>query len=312
MDIPRLDAWSLHCLVVLVSESNVTRAGAKLDLSQPAASAILARLRQLFQDPILVKSSSGMVPTQRAREAAARAEKMLEEMRDIVRPPDPEFDPYRYEGTMSLAATDIIRLLTLPAVMSMLQAEAPRLSMIVHNADRIRIHERLERSDIDFGLGPRVVSTGRLHYKELWRDKPVCLTRRGTATERARLDASGFAALGHIRIMTSRPSYFDGLLEKEFSGLGLRRRVVLSERSFLMLPSLIAATDLVAVVPKRFAVYACQHGELEMLEPPIQMEEISVGLYWHERTHREPLFRWLRSRIADLMDSHLPMADSFN
>ncbi|MBV7486842.1 LysR family transcriptional regulator [Bordetella sp. BOR01] len=300
MDIPRLDAWSLHCFAVLVRESNVTRAGAALDLSQPAASAILARLRDTFQDPILVKSSSGMVPTPKAIEIAARAERLLEEMRELLRPAEPAFDPSRFSGAVSFAAADVVRLLVLPRIMQALQREAPGLSIDTHHADRIRIHEKLERADVDLGLGPQVVSTGRLHYREIWCDEPAVLTRAGTAAARAQLDPAGFAALGHIRVVPSRPSYFDEVLDKELAAAGLRRRLAMSERSFLMLPSLIEATELVAVVPQRFARYACERHGLEMFAPPLPIGTISLGLYWHERTHREPLFRWLRWRIAEL------------
>lgn len=310
MDIPRLDAWSLHCFTVLVRESNVTRAGAALELSQPAASAILARLRELFQDPILVKSSSGMVATPRAIEIAARAEKLLEDMQDMLRPAEPAFDPHRFTGSVSFAATDIVRLLVLPHLMKVLQSEAPALTVSVHNADRTRIHERLERADVDLGLGPQVVSTGRLHYKELWCDEAVCLTRAGSAASHARLDAQRFAALAHIRLMPSKPSYYDDLLDKALPAMGLHRRVVMSERSYLMLPSLIEATELVATVPRRFARYACERSNLEMFEPPLQLGPLSLGLYWHERTHREPLFRWLRALIGSVagVDAEMPPA----
>jgi DNA-binding transcriptional LysR family regulator len=304
MDIPRLDAWSLHCFVVLVRESNVTRAGAVLELSQPATSAILARLRELFQDPILVKLSSGMVPTPRAVEIAARAERLLEDMREVLRASEPDFDPSRYTGSVAIAATDIVRLLVLPGLMKVLQDEAPHLTITIDNADRTRIHERLERSDVDLGLGPRVVSTGSLHYRELWRDDPICLARAGNAAGNAKLDVAGFAALPHIRLVPSKPSYFDDLLDKALLPMGLHRRVVISERSFLMVPSLIQATDLVATVPRRFAGYACQNGELKTFELPLPLEELSMGLYWHERTHREPVFRWLRARIGSVVGVH--------
>ena len=300
MDIPRLDAWSLHCLAVLVRESNVTRAGAALGLSQPAASAILARLRELFHDPVLVKSSSGMVPTPRAIELAARAEKLLDDFQDMLRPAEPAFDPGQYAGSVSFAATDIVRVLVLPGVMKALQAEAPGVAVSVHNADRTRIHERLERGDVDLGLGPQVVSTGRLHYRELWRDRATCLARADAAAALARLDAGRFAALPHIRLVPSRPSYYDELLDKALPAMGLRRRVVMSERSFLMLPSLIEDTDLVAVVPRRYARYACERGRLGMFDPPVDLGDMSLGLYWHERTHREPLLRWLRARIGNI------------
>lgn len=301
MDIPRLDAWSLHCLVVLVRERSVTRAGAVLGLSQPATSAILAKLRVLFQDPILVKSASAMVPSQRGIEMAALAQRLLADMQDLLRPSASVFDAAKFVGSVSFAATDIVRLLVMPPLMQVLQREAPGLSVVIDNADRTRIHERLDRSDVDLGLGPRVVSTNSLHFRELWRDTAICLASAARVEDLARLDAKGFAALGHIRLVPSKPSYFDELLDRALAQVDLRRRVVISERSFLMVPSLIRSTDLVATVPRRFAKHACQLGELGTFELPMPLDEMSIGLYWHERTHREPVFQWLRERICDVV-----------
>ena len=300
MDIPRLDAWSLHCFVVLVRESNVTRAGAVLGLSQPATSAILARLRELFHDPILVKTSSTMVPTSRAIRIAARAQVLLDEMREVLKPTEPEFDALAFTGNIAIAATDYMRLLLIPPMMRMLQEKAPGLTVTVHNADRTRIYERLERADVDIGLGPQVVTSGRLHYCELWRDKASCLVRNGRKNWVHPLSPEEFAGMGHIRVVPSRPSYFDDMLDKALLPLGLRRRVILSERSFLMLPCILEATDLIATVPARFASYACQRNHLSMFEPQFSLGEMSLGLFWHDRIHKEPLFRWLRERICEL------------
>ena len=301
MDVPRLDAWSLHCLVTLVRQSNVTRAGAVLELSQPATSAILARLRDLFQDPILVKSSSGMVPTEQARQIAVRAEQLLLDMRDLVRPIEAVFDASRFVGSVTIAATDVIRLIVMPELLRVLQREAPGLAVIVDNADRTRIHERFERADVDLGMGPRVVSTASLHYRHLWQDDAVCLARGDRAADCGRMPAPAFAELPHIRLMPSKASYFDDLLDKALSQMELRRRIVVSERSFLMVPSLIQRTDLVATVPRRFAAFACAFADVATFELPLALDRVDMGLYWHERTHREPLFRWLRNRIGDVV-----------
>ncbi len=298
MDIPRLDAWSLHCLVVLVRESNVTRAGLALGLSQPAASAVLARLREVFQDPILVKSASAMIATPRAIGMAERAAKIIEEMRGLVTVPEPGFEPAQFAGSVSIAASDILRVLVVPALVALLQREAPQLSLEIHNADRTRIHERLERGEVDLGLGPSFISTGRLRYRELWLDEAVCVARAGSDAVRPGMDLADFAALPHIRLVPAKPSYYDDLLDKTLLAHGLKRRVVISEGGYLMVPSLIGATDLVATVPRRFAEAVCDGGGLELLEPPLRLGTLSMGLFWHERTHREPLFRWLRGRIA--------------
>jgi DNA-binding transcriptional LysR family regulator len=297
MDIPRVDAWSLHCVAVLVRESNVTRAGALLGLSQPATSAVLAKLRLLFQDPLLVKSGSGMVPTPRALQLAGRAEKVLEDLRAMVAP-EQEPVPAKLEGTVAIAAMDLVRMLLMPRLVEVLQREAPGLAISVHDVDRTRIHERFEHAEIDLGIGPQLVTLGRLHYRELWRDTPVCLLREGHPALDAPLTLERFAELTHVRVVPSRLSYYDDALEKALLALGLKRRVQVSERSFLMVPRMLESTDLVAVVPRRFAEDACERHPLRAIAAPLALPGLSMGMYWHERTHRDPKVQWLRQRIA--------------
>jgi DNA-binding transcriptional LysR family regulator len=297
MDIPRVDAWSLHCMAVLVRESNVTRAGAVLGLSQPATSAILAKLRVLFQDPLLVKSASGMVPTPRAVELASRSDKLLDELRAMVTS-GAGIDPSSLQGTVSIAAMDLVRVLVLPQLLAVLQSDAPGLAVSVQDADRTRIHERFEHAEVDLAIGPQVVSSGRLHYRELWLDSAVCLVREGHPALEETLTPPAFAALTHVRVVPSRPSFYDDALEKALLAQGLKRRVQASERSFLMVPRLLEGTDLVAVVPRRFATDACERHPLRTFEPPLELSRLSMGLYWHERTHRHPMFQWLRQRIV--------------
>ena len=299
MDIPKVDAWSLHCLAVLVRESNVTRAGAALGLSQPATSAILAKLRVLFQDSLLVKSAAGMVPTPRAVELAAGADKVLDDLRRMVSV-DHAPDPSRLEGSVAIAAMDLVRTLVLPQLLAMLQRDAPGLAITVHDADRTRIHERFEHAEVDLGIGPQVVSSGRLHYRELWRDSAACLLREHHPALGGEMTVERFCTLTHVRVVPSRPSFYDDALEKALLAGGLKRRVQVSERSFLMVPRLLEATDLVAVVPRRFAADACERHPLCAIDLPLPLPELSMGLYWHERTHRDPKFQWLRERIAAL------------
>ena len=300
MDVPRVDAWSLHCLAVLVNERNVTRAGALLELSQPATSAVLAKLRLVFGDPLLVKSSSGMVPTARAMELALQADRLLEDMRRMTQPSEQGFDSSSVKGTIAIVATDIVRLLILPELLRALEIEAPGLVIKVNNADRTRIHERLERAELDLGLGPQEVPSGRLHFRELWTDSAACLVRAGVVSPLTALSLDEFLRLSHIKLMPSQPSHFDDRLDKILSGVGKSRDVKVLEPSFLMVPSLLAASHLVATVPKRFADRVCQDASFAQFTPPLALGSMCIGLYWHERTHKEPLFRWLRARIAAL------------
>lgn len=300
MDVPRLDAWSLHCLVVLINERNVTRAGAILELSQPAASAILAKLRIIFQDPLLVKSSNGMVPTPRSIDLALYAEKILKDMSQMIQPSDLGFDPFNYKGTISIAATDIVRLLVLPEFLKVLGIEAPGLSVKIIHADRTRIHERLERGELDLGLGPQDVPSGRLHFRELWTDKAACLIRAGVIRGDQPIELSEFLKLSHIKLVPSKSSHYDDLLDKALVLLGKSRDIKVMEPSFLMVPSLLAEGDLIATVPQRFADLVCKDPRFSSYPLPIDLGSLCIGIYWHERTHQEPIFRWIRSRICKL------------
>ena len=300
MDIPKVDAWSLHCVVVLVRESNVTRAGAALGLSQPATSAVLARLRQVFHDQILVKSGSSMVPTPRALELARRSQNVLEEVREMVTL-EQSYVPAKFEGTVAIAAMDLVRMLLMPRLVRLLQTEAPRLTISVHDVDRTRIHERFEHAEVDIGIGPQLVTLRRMHYRELWRDAPTCLVRQGHPALAAPLTLQQFAECMHVQVLPSRPSFYDDAVEKALLVAGLKRRVQVSERSFLMVPRMLETTDLVAVVPRQFAEDACRRHPLCAFEPPLALPELSMGMYWHERTHRDPKFQWLRHCIAELV-----------
>jgi|694.fasta_scaffold70060_3 DNA-binding transcriptional LysR family regulator len=303
MDVPRLDAWSLHCLAVLINERNVTRAGALLELSQPATSAILAKLRILFGDALLVKSSTGMIPTPRGLELALQAEQVLEGMRRMTQPSETDFDAFSFKGSVAIAATDIVRLLILPELIKVLEVEAPGLTLKLSNADRTRVHERLERAELDMGLGPQEVSSGRLHFRELWTDSATCLMRTDVIAPNEKLTLDKFLQLSHIKLVPSQPSHFDDQLDKLLFLEGKRRNVAVLEPNFLMVPSLLSASHLVATVPKRFADRVCQSADYQQYVPPVTLGQMSIGIYWHERTHKESLFRWLRARICALAES---------
>jgi DNA-binding transcriptional LysR family regulator len=303
MDVPRLDAWSLHCLTVLINERNVTRAGALLELSQPATSAVLAKLRILFGDALLVKSSTGMIPTPRALELALQAEQVLEGMRRMTQPSDIDFDAFSFKGSVAIAATDIVRLLILPELIKALEVEAPGLTLKLSNADRTRVHERLERAELDLGLGPQEVSSGRLHFRQLWTDTAACLMRADVLAPNEQLSLDKFLKLSHIKLVPSQPSHFDDQLDKMLFLESKNRNVSVMEPSFLMVPSLLSVSHMVATVPKRFADRVCEDPSYQQHVPPVALGQMSIGIYWHERTHKEPIFRWLRARICALAGS---------
>src|SRR5690606_4912661 len=129
------------------------------------------------------------VPTPRAVELAARAEKVLDDLRAMVSTAQ-ALEPGRLEGSTAIAAMDLVRVLVLPRLLEVLRRDAPGLAITVQDADRTRIHERFEHAEVDLGIGPQVVSSGRLHYRELWRDTATCLVSEGHPVLEQTIDAS--------------------------------------------------------------------------------------------------------------------------
>ncbi len=301
MNIPRLDAWSLYCLVVLVRERSVTRAATVLGMSQPAASAMLAKLRQLFNDPLLIKSSSQMMPSERALHLAQTAESLVGQMQSMLATQGP-FDPKNFSGNIVIVAVDYMRLLAVPTLARVLEKEAPNVTLTVREANRIHIHEWMERADVDLGLGPGVVPSGRMHFKQLCNDQAVCIARTDHPAFREPMTPERFCSLRHVQITPSRPSFYDGAIDKALSNIGLKRNIVLSERSFMMIPHIIKETDLVATIPRQLAIHVCAGHNLALFNSPLDLPGMKFGLYWHSRAHQDPLNRWIRGVIQNLIN----------
>lgn len=209
-------------------------------------------------------------------------------------------DPERFEGSITIAAIDMIRALVLPNLLPLLAAEAPGISVRVQEVDRTRIHEQLENGSVDFGIGPSRVATGRLHYKQLWADRAVLIAGRSTL-EGVIVDAERLCDFQGAVVQTSRPSFYDDELDSALTAIGLIRRVSIVEKSYLLLPLLLERSRLVAVVPEQFGLYAVQRQTIAITECPVKLPELSLGLYWHERTHRDSMYRWIRERITSCM-----------
>ena len=160
-----------------------------------------------------------------------------------------------------------------------------------------------KRQELDLGLGPQEVSSGRLHFRELWTDKAACLMRADVIPQNEKLTLEKFLKLSHIKLVPSQPSHFDDQLDKILFLESKSRNVAVLEPSFLMVPSLLSASHMVATVPKRFADRVCENPSYQQYPPPVTLGQMSIGIYWHERTHKEPLFRWLRARICSLAES---------
>jgi DNA-binding transcriptional LysR family regulator len=294
MDTKKLDLNLLVALETLLAERNVTRAAERLSLSQPALSAQLNRLRDVFGDQLLTPAQRGMVPTNRAIELQAPLHDALEHIRRVVADRMP-FEPATAEATVSIAASDYAQFAVLMPVMLAVAQRAPKVRLAWRPLDGRTIGDQLERGDVDIALMTPDTAPDSLKSRKLLDESFVCIARRNHPKVRRTLTLDQFCAITHAMV-SPRGGGFAGAADSALAKLGRTRHVGLSVANFLMVPEVVARSDLIAVVPARLA--RDHTDRLQVYEPPISIPGFRLALVWHERTQGQPVLQWLRQQIA--------------
>lgn len=299
MDTKNVDLNLLRALDVLIAERNVTRAAQRLNLSQPALSAQLNRLRDIFGDQLLVPAQRGMIPTERALELQVPLRRALEQVRHVMAE-HCVFDSATADVTFAIAASDYMQYISLIPLMRVLQQEAPRARVAWHPVCGRPVLDQIERGEIHLWLKPAMHETLELKSSTLFRDEFLCIAREAHPLIKGAIDLDTFLACDHA-IVSPGGGGFTGPTDAALQRSGLERRVVLSVASFLIIPEVIARSNLIALVPARI-VRAKSEG-LQVLKPPLEVQGFDVTMIWHPRTDAHPAFRWLRQKLLDLADS---------
>ena len=292
----RLDLNLLVTLDVLLSEHNVTRAAERLNFSQPSVSVHLAKLRDIFGDPLLLPGPRGMRPTARAESLREPLRQALEALERTVSPASP-FDPATASHTWRVAAADYGESTILLPVLAGLRSVAPGTRLAVVEMFPSRIARQAERGDIDLAFHTSEGAPPGLHQRLLFAERYVLVGRAGHPRLKRRPTLTQFCELEHV-IVSQDGAGFRGVTDEVLGEVGLSRRVVLSVPHFLFMMSVLASTALVAMLPSRLVRNT---PALRVVEPPLEVPGYEMAMLWHERSHRDPAHRWLRDYIADLV-----------
>lgn len=290
----------LRAFAALLAERHVTRAAAKVGLTQPAMSHALARLREAIGDPLFVRAPNGMQPTPRAEALAAPLERALAEIDRLVAPPA-VFDPKTSRRRFQVAASDYVELVLFPRLLGAIWAKAPHVDVRVVNLGASAPVD-LAEGRLDLAIGP-LAGFGSppprgLKAQKILDDEFVCVVRADHPyAKKKRLDLDDYVALPHALVAPrgERGSYVDTALAK----IGRRRRVAIELPHFLVAPHVVAETDVVLTLARRVADALAPTLGLRRIAPPVEVPGFSMSMVWHERHHAEPAPAWLRSMIAD-------------
>lgn len=290
----RLDLNLLLTLDALLSEHNVTRTAQRLGFSQPTVSVHLAKLRHVFGDPLLLAGPRGMRPTARADALREPLRQALEALEHAVSPASP-FDPTGDSHTWRIAASDYGESTILLPVLNGLRSTAPGARLAVVEVAPSRIAKQAERGEIDLAFHINEEAPPSLHKRTLFTERYVLAGRTGHPRLKRRPTLAQFCALDHV-IVSPDGGGFQGVTDEALLKVGMKRRVALSVPHFLFLKSVLASTDLVAMVPSRLVR---DTSTLQIVEPPVDVPGYEMAMLWHERSHRDPAHIWLREYIAD-------------
>lgn len=295
---PRLAGLNLNLLVALdalLATASVSAAARRVGLTQSSMSHALARLRALLDDPLLVRSGRGMAPTPRARELAPAVEEALRRVAEVFAPRE-AFDPATARTRFRLAVPDVAQLLLLPTLYARLAREAPHVTLDIDPRAHGFDPEALASGAVDVTSAPRRPLPPGFHAREVVPAEPlVCLARCDHPELAARrLTLRRWLALPHVVVGTG------GTVDRALEARGLVRQVALRVPAFLVLPWLVAETDMVAAVPRSVARRLARELPLALHRLPLRLDHEGILMIWHARTHAAPAHRWLRGLLAGI------------
>jgi len=294
MDISRLDLSLLVTLDVLLAERNVTRAARRLNLSQPALSARLNRLRDVFADPLLLPAQRGMAPTLRALELQGPLREALEGLRQVISS-STALDPSTVVATVAISASDYVQCAVLLPLMRKLRSAAPGLRLAWRNLDVPALPAQLERGEVDLALLTPASAPPIARVTPLYEERYVLIARKGHPQVRGHIDTAIYCDLDHI-VVSPDGGGFRGPTDLILEAAGRARRTVLSAPAFLVALEMVVKSDMIAVVPERLARE--QAGRLLILPPPVDVPGFDIAMAWHDRTTTHPIHKWLREQIV--------------
>jgi DNA-binding transcriptional LysR family regulator len=289
-----VDLGLMKAFVLLYESGSVTRTAEKLNVTQPSVSHSLSRLRRQLGDPLFVRSANGLVPTDTARRLYPDIRVGLEVIEAAVAGAS-RFDPTTSDRTFRILATDLGEIALLPSVLAELEVRAPRIRIEVVPLDIGTAAAELQQGRADV-----VICTPRLEDRDLRRDVlfrehyiGLCAKDHPRISKAPTLEAylgerhlSVDATIGHSQA------------EQVLSALGLRCEVGLRVSHFAALPRLLESTRYLAMVPSSITDWSVRAADVRTFTLPVEVSEVEVALYTHDRRPSSPGIDWLREVVC--------------
>lgn len=289
------DLKLLQLFDVLYDVRSVTRVAEQFGQSQPTVSIWLGRLREHLQDPLFIRTPSGMAPTPQADALIGPCREILESLRRFAAW-EIAFDAVTAKRRFRICMTDASHITLLPRILAHVRAQAPGIRLEAARIDG-NTERALESGEADLAIGHAPWLGGGIYQQQLYMQDWVCLTNRNHPRLRARLSMKQYCAEGHVVIAAGTGAQ---LLEQAVLRAHIERDVVLELPGFLGLGSIIRTTDLIATLPRNIGETLAKMNDVAVHSCPLPVDGFAVRQHWHARYHHEAGNRWLRNLVVHL------------
>lgn len=298
MDIRRLDLNLLVVLEAIHAEGSLTRAARRLNLSQPALSHALARLREALDDPLFLRQGNRMVPTPRTQRLIAPLHAALGLIAEGIQE-GARFDAARSQQEFRLGMRDIFESTALPGLLNRLREDAPGVRLASVRTDRRELENDLIDGQLDVAMDVLLPLAPDIRRLKLAEDRLVVVARKDhPSVKRGRIDLAAYLQAGHILVSSRRRG--PGFEDQELARLGHERTIVLRCQHYFAACRVVGASDYLLTMPAGYATLANAGLENRLLELPVPLPPLDVYLYWHESRDNDPANLWLREKINGL------------
>jgi DNA-binding transcriptional LysR family regulator len=295
MHLSRVDLNLFVVFDTIYAEGGITRASQRLNLSQPAVSHALGRLRQMFDDPLFTRHGHAMVPTPLARQMIEPIRQSLQRLEVTLSKVD-RFDPATAAKRFTIGMRDVLESAVLPKLMGGIAKGAPRVDISIVRAERRELESELSAGTLDVAIDILLPLPEDIRRQRLGTEWPVVVARRRHPVVDTGLDLGTYLAQEHIQVSSRRR----GLSAEDFE-LGrhnLRRRIRMRCQHYLAACRVVSETDLILTMPERYARIINTQFRNQLLPFPLKVPVFETYLYWHANADADPANEWLRQQLC--------------
>jgi DNA-binding transcriptional LysR family regulator len=296
MELKDVDLNLLLVFHHLLIERRVSVVAEKLGVTQPGVSNALKRLRLLLGDELFLRTSRGMEPTPYATQLAEPIGSALRTIHNSLNEVS-TFDPASSTRKFTLGMSDIGEIHLLPKLMEVLALCAPSVSISTVRNTMVNLQDEIEAGRVDLAIGLLPQLKSGYFQRRLFKQRYVCMFRKGHALDKQGLTVEEFAKADHVIVISGGTGH--AIVEQSIEREGIKRSIRLTVPHFVAVGHILSTSNLIATVPERYAMECAAPFGLKYAKHPVALPDVDINVFWHAKFHKDPASQWMRGIIFD-------------